>query len=130
MDKYVPDEWTYDTRKPAVVYQLHDDHGYFYEASSTNGFQTKHMGKPRFAPKERLLHRLEDDDDITNFADMHPYSEAKLIEALDEKKSKIFFTQLPDLADIAKRLNDELKVQFRASYEDKASKPIPKCIRS
>ena len=130
MDKYVPDGWTKDTKRPAVVYKIHDDHAYFYDAWSTNGLHTKQMGKPHFAPKDKLLHRLEDEDEVTNLNDMHPYTEAELIKALDEKKSQICFTCFSDFADIAKRLNEELKVSFRTSYEVKASKPIPECIRS
>lgn len=62
--------------------------------------------------EERLLHRLEDEDGITKLADMPPCTEAELIKAFDEKHSKVFFTQAPNLAEIAKRLSKEMKLSF------------------
>ena len=74
--------------------------------------------------------KLEDEDEVTNYDEMCPYNQAKLIEAYDAKLSKVFYTQAQDLAAISKRLNEELKYSFRASYEDKGLQPIPERLKA
>ena len=68
--------------------------------------------------------KLEDDDDVINYSQIVPHSEAKLIEAYDAKRSTVLYTQAQDLVALSKRLTEELKYSFRTTYEDKGLQPI------
>ena len=56
---------------------------------------------------------------MTSHSDMHPYTEAALLETIEAKNSKMCYTQADELPYSSKRLNEELKITFHSSYEDK-----------
>ena len=116
------------------MYQIHDDHAYFYDVSSfagpLGGIQNYRIkNNLPYLEKDRLLYRQEDDDDVKNYTDMYEYNETDLLEAIDGKKLKVFYVQGQDLAELAKRLT-EMKISFYPSYEDTAMLPIQQRIKS
>ena len=115
------------------MYQIHDDHAYFYDVSSfagpLGGIQHYRIkNNLPYLEKDRLLYRQEDDDDVKNYTDMYEYNETDLLEAIDGKKLKVFYVQGQDLAELATRLID-LKVPFYPSHGDKAMLPTPLRIK-
>lgn len=132
LHKFVPEGWTYKSHRPALVYQVWQDHAFFYEPHATNGVQCKQVRVPQRMREEELLQRHDDDDDddVVLYDAMVPYTEEALIAALDAKEAKVFYVHGGDLSSTAERLNEGLRLTFTTSFEEVGSQPVPSRIRA
>jgi len=131
LDKFVPEGWTCHSNRPALVYQIWQDHAFFYAPRATNGVQCKQVRVPQRLREEELLQRHDDDDhDVVLYDAMVPYTEEALISALDAKEAKVFYVHGGDLSSTAERLNEWLRLTFTTSFEEVGSQPVPSRIRA